>query len=370
MRKVTTINLNGRAYQLEEQAYTKLQIYLHRAETTLAKDPDKSEVLADIEQAIADKCERLLQNGKNVITTGQLDDILDQMGEVESDETETRSTPASERSGPKRLFVVREGAIFMGVCRGIGAYFAIDPTFVRLAFILLTIFTGGFWIVVYILLGLFLPTAKTDSELAEAYGKPLTAQAILERAKERAPSVETWEHILQVAVGFVGQMLRLGVRLLGVAILVGFGALTAAWVWVIWQLVFGRLHLYGQLQPLNGWREWVAVTAAYLLIALPLLLAGRLCSRIATARRQSRMSTVSESSLAVLWGLAVITLLAFGAAYAQNFRDYTRSHHGHVKIGDTNLCIVPDDGCQPNGPDYKIIQGPQPVVPPPHSILQ
>src|SRR5438552_2454747 len=122
MRKVATINLNGQAYQLEEQAYDKLQTYLHHAETALAKDPDKAEVLADIEQAIADKCERLLQNGKNVVTTEQLVDILDQMGAVESDETETKGSPAGERSGPKRLFVVREGAIFMGVCRGIGAY--------------------------------------------------------------------------------------------------------------------------------------------------------------------------------------------------------------------------------------------------------
>lgn len=346
MRKVTAINLNGRAYQLEEQAYEKLQTYLRHAEANLAKNPDKSEVLADIEQAIADKCDRLLKDGKNVVTAEQLSDILKQMGEVESDEAEAK-VAADSNTTPKRLFVIRDGAMFMGVCQGIGAYLGLEANLIRLAFVLLTIFTGGFWILIYILLGLFLPTAKTDADLSEAYGKPLTAQAIVTRAKERAPDPETWQHFLHTIGTLIGQLFRVLSRIVSVTAMMLFGILTAAWVWVVWQLIFGRLHFYAQLQPLNGWREWLAITALYLLPALPLLLVGRLFYRVATERKQTRASTVSESSVAVLWGLAVITLLAFGAAYAQNFRDYVNTHHGYVRIGNNSVCIVPEK-CYPS----------------------
>jgi phage shock protein PspC (stress-responsive transcriptional regulator) len=335
MRKVTTINLNGRAYQLEEQAYDKLQVYLRHAETTLGKNPDKTEVLADIEQAIADKCDRLLKDGKNVVTTEQIAEILGQMGEVESDDTDSSEAASSEPASAKRLFVIREGAMFMGVCNGIGAYLGIEPNLVRLAFILLTIFTGGFWIVVYVLLGLFLPTAKTDAELAEAYGKSLTAQAIVARAKERAPDAETWRHFSELLV----KLFRIVARIISVAAAVVFGILTAAWLWIVWQLIFGRLHFYDQLRVINGWHEWLTITALYLLPALPVLLIARLFYRIATDRKQTRATTVSESSLAVLWGVAAITLIAFGTAYAQNFRDYANTHKGELRVGSSHVCV-------------------------------
>ena len=42
----------------------------------------------------------------------------------------------------KRLYRTREGRLVAGVCTGIAAYFGIDPTLVRLAFALSTIFGG------------------------------------------------------------------------------------------------------------------------------------------------------------------------------------------------------------------------------------
>ena len=60
MNKVTTVNLNGRAYQVEEQAYELLRAYLDEAARLLADDPDYREILADLEQAIGDKGSRCL----------------------------------------------------------------------------------------------------------------------------------------------------------------------------------------------------------------------------------------------------------------------------------------------------------------------
>ena len=54
MERVVTINLNGNSYQLEEPAYDALRAYMTRAEASLAANPDKAEIVRDLEQAIAD----------------------------------------------------------------------------------------------------------------------------------------------------------------------------------------------------------------------------------------------------------------------------------------------------------------------------
>ena len=57
--------------------------------------------------------------------------------------------------GTKRLYRIRDGRVVAGVCAGLAAYFGIDPTLVRLAFALFTIFGGagillylGAWIII------------------------------------------------------------------------------------------------------------------------------------------------------------------------------------------------------------------------------
>src|SRR5512144_2640304 len=55
MQRVTSVNLNGNAYQVEEGAYDALVAYLNRARTLLDKNPDRAEIIADLEQAIADR---------------------------------------------------------------------------------------------------------------------------------------------------------------------------------------------------------------------------------------------------------------------------------------------------------------------------
>ena len=66
MNTVIIINLNGNAFHLEEPGFQSLRAYLERAQAQLKDNPDKAEIMADLEQAIADKCGRFLQPHKNV----------------------------------------------------------------------------------------------------------------------------------------------------------------------------------------------------------------------------------------------------------------------------------------------------------------
>jgi len=191
MNKVITVNLNGRAYQVEEQAFEALRAYLDEAARLLADDPDCLEIMADLEQAIGDKGTRYLVAGKNVLGEAEMKRILEEMGPVEAGEQAAGSPSAAsaggtagrETSGPKRLYLVREGAMLAGVCNGLAAYFGMDPTIVRLIFVVLLVLSTGFFAIAYLVLMFVVPTAKTPEERAAARGLPFNAQELVEQAK-------------------------------------------------------------------------------------------------------------------------------------------------------------------------------------------
>jgi phage shock protein PspC (stress-responsive transcriptional regulator) len=193
MNKVTIVNLNGRAFQVEEQAYEALRAYLERAADRLADDPDCLEIMSDIEQAIGDKGARLLGAGRNVLSETEMNRILEDMGPVETDaaataganlESASASTAAPrETSGPKRLYRIEEGEMIAGVCNGLAAYFGVDPTIVRLVFVVLLVLSSGFFAIAYLVMMFIVPTAKTPEERAAARGLPFNAQALVGQAK-------------------------------------------------------------------------------------------------------------------------------------------------------------------------------------------
>jgi phage shock protein PspC (stress-responsive transcriptional regulator) len=196
MNTVIIINLNGNAFHLEEPGFQSLHSYLERAETALKDNPDKAEIMADLEQAIADKCAHFLLPHKNVLSAAEIDDVLMEMGPVQSENAADpgvgSSTPPnaeSKSSGtaadtPKRLYQIREGAMLSGVCTGLAAYLNIDVTIVRIVFVLLTLLTTGIWILVYLVMMLVVPFANTDEERAAAAGAPFNAQEVIDRAKK------------------------------------------------------------------------------------------------------------------------------------------------------------------------------------------
>jgi len=196
MNTVIIINLNGNAFHLEEPGFASLRAYLERAQAQLKDNPDKAEIMADLEQAIADKCAHFLRPHKNVITAAEIDEVLKEMGPVQSDSGAdagaTASTPPNEEArssgpaagAPKRLYQIREGAMISGVCTGLAAYLNVDVTIVRVAFVLLALLTTGVWILVYLGMMLAVPFANTDEEHAAAAGTPFNAQEVIDRAKK------------------------------------------------------------------------------------------------------------------------------------------------------------------------------------------
>lgn len=62
----------------------------------------------------------------------------------------------------KRLYRSKKEKIFLGVCGGIAEYFNIDPSIVRLLFVLLVLFTGGTMLILYLIAGIIIPEEPSD----------------------------------------------------------------------------------------------------------------------------------------------------------------------------------------------------------------
>ena len=204
MNKVITINLNGNAYQLEEDGYEALRRYLDSASRRLEGNPDRDEIIADIEQSIADKFRALLGVNKTVVIGKEVEAVIEEMGSVQ-DASAAAEAPAGAQGGsaaggpgvkdgpgsaapegspspPRRLFRIREGAKIAGVCNGIAAYFDIDVTIVRIVFGILA-FVWGAGVPLYLIMMFVVPVAETPSENAAAHGDPSTAEEFIRRAK-------------------------------------------------------------------------------------------------------------------------------------------------------------------------------------------
>jgi phage shock protein PspC (stress-responsive transcriptional regulator) len=202
MQRVITVSLNGNAYQLDDDAYSVLAAYLDESARVLAANPDKGEIIADLEQAIADKCARYLNPHKTVVARAELEQVITEMGPVDGAgaTADAGAAPAGvdERVGaaagtataapaaaPRRLYQISDGAIVSGLCNGIAAYLTVDVTPVRVIFVGLVFLTGGAALLAYLILMFVVPYASTSEEHAAARGLPFNARVLVERAKQK-----------------------------------------------------------------------------------------------------------------------------------------------------------------------------------------
>jgi phage shock protein PspC (stress-responsive transcriptional regulator) len=164
MDKTIVIGLNGHAepYRLREDAYDRLAKYLDQAASRLQDDPDRAEVLGDLERSVGDKLVILLGSDDRLVTAADIDGVLEEIGAVD-----TGHEPVAEEAGfpprprTRRLQRIREGQQLVGVCNGLAAYAELDVAWVRTFFVLATIFTAGIFGLVYVALAFILPVAET-----------------------------------------------------------------------------------------------------------------------------------------------------------------------------------------------------------------
>jgi phage shock protein C len=130
--------------------------YLDRAASRLQDDSEQAEVLGDLERSVGDKLDVLLGSDDRVVTSADIDGILEEIGAVDTGDDPV-AEEAEWRPRGRRVYRIREGQKIAGICTGFADYANMDVDWVRTLFLFATVVTAGIFAVVYIALAFILP---------------------------------------------------------------------------------------------------------------------------------------------------------------------------------------------------------------------
>lgn len=199
MNKTLTINISQIVFHIDENAFEALSKYLNTIKSYFNNNASRDEIITDIEARIAEIFSAKINASKQVITQTDVDEMIAIMGnpevfkneeEFDQNTNNTQSNSFNENTNKtKRIFRDPDDKVIGGVCSGIGAYFGIDPIWLRLAFaIAFFIFGTGF--LFYLLLLVVIPKAKTTAEKLEMRGEKVNINNIEKKIKEEFDDIK------------------------------------------------------------------------------------------------------------------------------------------------------------------------------------
>ncbi|HIA37556.1 MAG TPA: PspC domain-containing protein [Flavobacteriales bacterium] len=201
MKRTVTINLSGIIFHIDEDGHDKLSTYLAKIKSYFINSEGMDEIMADIESRIAEMFQEKISKNKEVITAEDVEQIIVVMGKPEdyiegngsSESTSDEDNSNSERnisySGRRRVFRDPDNKVLGGVCGGISIFFNFDPIWLRLAFAL-SFFVFGTGFLLYLLLWIIIPEAKTTSEKLEMRGEKVNVSNIEKSIKEELENLK------------------------------------------------------------------------------------------------------------------------------------------------------------------------------------
>jgi phage shock protein PspC (stress-responsive transcriptional regulator) len=195
MNKTININLGGFFFHIDEIAYQKLRKYLTSISKSLSDDSQgKNEIIADIEARISELLTEKITDSRQVVSEGNIEDIIVIMGqpedysEAEEPYSETTFSQTKNNISGKKLFRDGDDKFLGGVASGIAHYFDVDTIWIRLGLLAL-FFSAGFGILIYILLWILLPEAKTTAEKLQMEGEAVNIDNIEKKIREEFTNV-------------------------------------------------------------------------------------------------------------------------------------------------------------------------------------
>lgn len=190
MKITLSVNLGGYSFNIDDDAYEELKRYLKNLELHFAGEESSAEILSDIETRMAELFRTKITGYKQVITIQDVKQVISILGTPEDiADNEGKSTRDKFATpGYHRMYRDPDHRIIGGVCSGMGAYWDIDPWIMRVIFIALVV-AGGLGVLVYLILYIVLPEAKTTAQKIEMKGEPVNIHNIKESVKQEFDNV-------------------------------------------------------------------------------------------------------------------------------------------------------------------------------------
>ncbi|MBR5436941.1 MAG: PspC domain-containing protein [Muribaculaceae bacterium] len=237
MKKNITINLCGRLFNIDEDAYELLQHYMDTLRSYFAKQAGGDEIADDIEIRIAELFDELKQQGIEAINIEHVTEIIHRIGSPEELTDSERTNDENngdeghkydsfqsaakgifsnvrEKTKGKRLYRDPIDKKLMGVLSGFANYFGGDVVWWRLGYtgLVLLFFTSSaynflwfmrnhwlyvdvsLWgvalVVAYVVLAILMPVAETPEDRLRMKGKEVNPQNLAEELAPLSSHVE------------------------------------------------------------------------------------------------------------------------------------------------------------------------------------
>src|SRR5690606_467786 len=376
MNKTVNINLAGTFFHIDEDAYLKLQRYLEAIKRSFTDSQGRSEIISDIEARIAELFNERVKHDKQVIGIKEVDEVIAIMGQPEDylvDDDIFEDTPnanAHKKTAPsKKLFRDTDNSYISGVSSGLGHYLGVDAVWMRLLWVLLTIASGGTFIIIYILFWILVPAATTTAEKIMMTGEPVNisniekkikdgfenvADTVSETAKNVSKSVSgaakksgssiksTSKNFFDTLADIIMFFFKLFAKFIGV-LLILIGSLTIIALVIAWFSVgvadvlhIPGIHFINVAKPGNT-PIWLVSLFVFFAIGIPFFFLFYLGLKILINNLKS-IGNIAKFTLLGLWLFSIIALVVIGireaSEHAFNER-FVERQELNIHTGDT-----------------------------------
>lgn len=343
MKPTIKVSIGGLAFNLEEDAYRILDSYLQALKNHFKGNPESNEIIADIEFRLSELLQMRLNNKENVVSAEDARDIIKIMGnpkefddaENEAPEGNTaKEDNASENSFKKRrLYRDIDNKIIGGVCSGLAHYLRIDCVAIRLVFIgllflfyfLLSVKAAFLVVLIYIILWIIIPQARSFSQKLEMKGANQSIENIEDRTQQMPRKYKG---------SFLGTFLSTLINIIvGILAVLTFIMLIGSIACLIWLNFDTQVVGFTNYLVLLGYDTLNFKVAAILFIIIPIV--GLLSLWVKILRRSSFTTATLVSFI-----IGLVFWLGAASYLGNESVKFAHSHQNSEKVEET-ITIAP-----------------------------
>ena len=357
MKKTQKVNISGVVFNIDEDAYHCLDNYLNQISARFANLEEAQEIVSDIEQRIAELFHEKGKSGEYIVTIDDVNEVISILGSPSDYSDTDADQPSFKRK--KRMYRDVDNSIIAGVCSGLGNYFNIDISIVRVLIVILSFIGFGTGLIVYGLLWIIIPPAITPTQKLEMQGQEFNLGSIEHKIATKVNQVKESSLFDKIINGLGKIVLMFGkflyIILRAVLIIIGITLILTGIAFIVTLLVAlfhgGDIFSYNGLPLFNDISTVImshftsvsmfvtlAITA-FLVVFIPCVLIIYAGLRIIFRFKSSDKALVLSS--VAIWFVAAIV---FGISVALIAKDFARERKSITYVDNTaqieNLHIV------------------------------
>lgn len=329
MKEITRIHLAKTPFSAEIDAKKSLEKYLNSIQKNMHAEP---EAMQEIEARMV---ELLAERGvakDGVIGNDDVLAIQKQMGEPRdfSDDASEAIDDIEDKDiddkPAKQLMRDPDNAIIGGVCAGVAAYFNINPLWVRLIAIISPFMTFGTAVLIYVVMWLSMPPARTASDKLRMRGEPVTLASLKRTAADKTSAIADGGGAMVVAKIF---RYSAGALIFLMTLAVLFGLIVGG--------VFG-VSLVNLLDGLSAqmwaWGLWFSLAIG----GIAAVVLGMVLARSVFTWTMNRVSMITTIAATIVISMSMASAGIFGMQAGSEFSYETQhlTRKMDVKMPDTN----------------------------------